>query len=525
MEQILFPFTILVMAPFLGRHSGRWTKGPISVSGENLDQVIADLSLSVEIALPKDLSSNGFFTLPFRNRKDFLPEGILLSNDYLKSIFEARQFVLEAPSKGRKHEEVVDRIKGWKDLPPLSFPDDRRESSAKEKSAIDEILNMVSLPEDNAEKPRQMSGLVDQLDTALRRALERIFQDDEFKVLEGTWAGLQFLLSRIGKGDSYGGVTVKIVPTSPEHLEENIEEILPDLIREIPSLIVVDLPFKSSPRGIALLEKLAGVAETLLVPLLGWIGPDFFHVDSWHDVEKLSYLPHHFERPEFATWQKLRESPAGRWIGITCNGFLERISYGAENQKGPILFQEPGIPWRSPVWAVAALICRSQLEVGWPSRFTEWRKFNLEDLALQRISGKHSAATEVSFDENRIDQMIASGLIPLASFKNKDIAFVLGDPTVSGSSLAFQLILSRIVQFFIHCKESLGTDGSAADLEERLQSALSRFWEATGHPAPKEIHLSVQKSEPAGPASVMIKIRPEPAVLPSGEVIEFHFDW
>jgi type VI secretion system protein ImpC len=525
MEYPSFPFSILVIAPFTGRDAGKWTQGPISVSADNLDQVIADFALSIDIAVPKDVAPGGILTFPLGGRKDFHPGNLLLTNGYLKNIFEARQFVLDAPSNGLGHAEIVERIKKWENLPPLRIPDATEKAGRKEGNTIDEILNMVSLPEEQTGHPGQRAGLVDQLDAALSHILELVFQDEGFRGLEGTWSGLQFLLARAGKGISRGDIAVKILPCSPQILEETLNGILLDMIREIPSLIVVDLPFDSSSHGISLFEKLGEVAETLLVPVLGWIGPEFFHIGSWDDLKTLSYLPHHLERPEFAKWQKLRESTAGRWVGVTCNRFLERSSYGSEYQEGPVFFHESLIPWRSPVWAVAALMCRSQLEVGWPSRFSEWKRFNLEDLALQERGTKRYYATEAALGEDRIDQMIASGLIPLISFKNKDMVFVAGDPTISGGSLSFQLVLSRVVQFAIWCKEKFGKDLSAADLQAKLQSALSRFWEKTGHLPPEDVRISVEKPDPAGPASVGMVITPQPAILPSREVVEFHFDW
>lgn len=525
MEDVSFPLSILVIAPFSGRDAGKWTGGPVTVSLETLDQVIADCSLSLDIPVPRDVAPGGVLSFPITCRKDFHPDNLILSDKHLKNIFEAKQFVLEAPSKGLGHGEIVERLRGWEGIPPLHIPDTAQETRPKEKNTIDEILDMVSLPERQSGRPAGRKGLIDQLDGALRRGLELVFHDDGFRNLEAAWAGLEFLLARIARGGRRGDIAVKILPSSRENLEDTIDGILLDMIRDIPSLIVVDFPVEGSSRGMALLGKLAGIGETLLAPVLAWIGPDFFHVDSWDDLEKLPYLPHHLERPEFAKWQKLKKSTSGRWVGIACNRFLERFPYGSESRRSSVLFQEPGIPWRSPVWGVAALICRSQTEVGWPSRFSEWKKFNLEDLALKEKGANAAYATEAALDENRIDQLIASGLIPLVSFKNRDMAFVPGDPTISGDSLAFQLVLSRIVQFVIRCKERFGKDLSTSDLEAKLESTLSRFWEKTGHPLPEDVRISIGKPDPAGSALVSIMIRPQPAILPSPEPIEFQLNW
>jgi type VI secretion system protein ImpC len=525
MEHLSFPFSILVLAPFTGSDAGKWTQGPIDVTMENVDQVISDLSLSVDIPVPKEIFRDGVLTFSIGSRKGFQPDNLVLANSYLKNIFDARQFVREAPANGLSHDEILERLRRWENLPPLRIPDAAPKAEKKSNTAVDAILSMVSIPEEKAGHPDARTGLAEQMDVPVKRILELLFHDDEFKGLDEAWDGLAFLLSRSGKGITGGDISVKILPTSLNTFEETLDGIMLDVIRDIPSLIIVDLPFDSSSHGIALVKRLAELAETLIVPVLGWIKPEFFHIGSWDDLKKLPYLPHHLERPEFAKWQKLRESTAGKWVGMACNRFLARYPYGTEYQKGPVFFEESVIPWRSPVWAIGALICQSQMAIGWPSRFSEWKKFNLEDLALHNRGAGNYSATEGTFDEDRIGQMIASGLIPLISLKNKDTAFVADESTVTGGSLAFQLVLSRIVQFVIWCKEKFGKDVTPLDLKAKLESALSEFWEKTGNVLPEDVHISVKKTDAGGPAEVEIMIRPQSAVLPSREVIEFHFDW
>jgi type VI secretion system protein ImpC len=525
MEHSAFPFTILVVAPFTGRDAGKWTKGPIDVTMENLDQVVADLSLSVDITVPKEICREGILTFPIDGRRAFKPEQLLLANACLKNIFDARQFVREAPASGLGREEILKRLRSWENLPFLRIPDSAPRTEKESNSAVDAILSMVSIPEEKGGHSGERAGLAGQLEAPLRHVLELLFQDHEFKELEEAWDGLAFLLSRSGKGITQGNISVKILPASLQTFEETLDGVMFHMIRDIPSLIIVDLPLDSSSHGIALLKKLAELGETLLVPVLGWFEPRFFHMEAWGDLQKLPYLPHHLERPEFAKWQKLRESTAGKWLGMACNRFLARYPYGRDYQKGPVFFEEPVIPWRSPVWAIGTLICQSHMATGWPSRFGEWKKFNLEDLAVQNSGADNYYATEVAFDEDRIGQMIASGLIPLVSFKNKDMAFVAGESTVSGTSLAFQLVLSRIIQFAIWCKERFGKKVSASDLRVKLESALSRFWEETGHMPPEDMHISVKEDDAGDPTSVEMMIKPPPAILPSREVIEFHFDW
>ena len=108
---------------------------------------------------------------------------------------------------------------------------------------------------------------------------------------------------------------------------------------------------------------------------------------------------------------------------------------------------------------------------------------------------------------------------------NKDIAFVPAEVTVAGSSLSYQLFLSRITQFLFWCKDTIGKDLDAVDIEKTLEKAFSLLWERTGHLSPRNLEISVTRPKFEKAAMVRIVIEPSREILPSGEKIELELNW
>ncbi|MFX1555365.1 MAG: type VI secretion system contractile sheath domain-containing protein, partial [Promethearchaeota archaeon] len=264
---------------------------------------------------------------------------------------------------------------------------------------------------------------------------------------------------------------------------------------------------------------------TLLIPAITWIRPAFFHIDTWGDIKKLSFLPHYLEEPPFARWQSLKRTPAARWLAVICNRFLARYPYGKDNTPRRMYFEEHDPLWISPVWALGSLVGRSFVETGWPTRFTDWQRIRIEDLPLNAEDPKNPLPVEAYFDRDRIDQLIRSGIIPLASVRGKDIAFAPDETVVGGVSLAYQLLVSRIIQLITWCRDHFERGLEGNDLEVELRQAFGEFWERTGHHGPENLMIAAARSTPDGRIPVRITLEPSRQIQPSREKVELDFLW
>ncbi len=515
------PFKILALAPFRSTNDAAWSEGPIQIDKTNLDRIIDELTLSFYVPIPKDLCAAGGLDIRCKRLKDFHPDGLIQGNAFLKNLLDARGFVQEAKAKGLPSREIGMRLKRLPDLAPIQIKTEPLKPEKSSTSAVDNILKMVALPGESLGPPCEAQTLTDQIDVILQQILSHIFSHDEFRNLEAVWRGLRLLMQQ---GGIDGEIRLEIVPVSFGTLDETLDSITTGLIQDLPSLVIVDLPFDNSPRSIGLLERLARFSETLLVPVISWITSKFLNLDTWQDLGKLPFLPHYLEDPAFAKWRRLRESSSANWLAVTCNRFLVRYPYGIDNRPRLVPFEEHRRLWTSPVWAIGCLLAQSISRYGWPTRFTEWQRIRLKDLALNTEDPATPIPTEAAFSEDRIHQFIRGGIIPLVARHGQDVAFAPAESTLAGGSLAYQAFASRITQFLLWCKDNLRADIEPANIERDLREAFSLYWGRVGHPKPEGLEVSASPG-PDDRIPLRITLKPSRQILPTGEKVEMEFVW
>ena len=515
------PFKILALSPFRPLEERAWDQNPIPVDKTNKDQVLENLGLSLDIPLPADLCPPLGLPLNFKKLKDFHPDRILENTPYLKNILDAKRFIEESKTRGLSEEETYQRLITWPDF-PQNIELRTQKPKVSPTNAVENILEMVAMPGEGSAPSRETQSLLEQIDSFLRRILKHILADENFRNLESVWQGLRLVLRQ---GSRNGELSLEIVPISFETLAETLDGLMGRLIQDLPSLLIIDLPFDNSARSIEYVEKISLFAETLLVPVIIPITPKFFYLESWEDLPKIPFLPHYLQEPVFAKWRHFKETSSSKWVAITCNPLLARYPYGPNNETRLVRFEESGCLWVSPVWALGSLIGQSFLKTGWPTRFTDWQEIRLENLSLRPTGGNQLLSTEAAFSEDRISQFIRVGITPLISSLNQDFAFVPAETTVAGGSLGYQLFLSRITNFLFWCKDHFPPDLEASAIETGLHQAIILFWEKTGHIPPLSLDISVSRSQPGEPTIAKILLQPPRQVLPSGDKVELEFHW
>jgi type VI secretion system protein ImpC len=516
------PFKILALAPYLPYDQNIRLNKPLSVDNLNLDQVIDELKPTFTVAIPGDLYPAENLEIKIREMKDFHPDGIMQNNPALGNIRKAVTYLEDAKKKGRSRAEITARLKKWQNLPPIQIETETKKPASSSGDPVDSILSMVDLPDSPSGIPSQPRDAGSQLNLQLSDILRNIFSNPTFRALESAWRGLKLLLQEVNRHD---GPRVEIFPMYSDSLEETLDRLTPELIEATPSLILIDLPFDSSPRSLDLMARIAQFSETLLVPTIVWITPGFFHLDSWQGLKKLEYLPHFLAEPPYGKWQSLKKKSAANWLAATCNRFVVRYPYGNDNQPRLVQFEEQRPLWASPVWALGCLIAQSFSRTGWPTRFTEWQKIRLEDLPLNTEDPDHPLPLETHLNRERIDQFIRSGIIPLATMSDKDIAFVPAAPAVGRAALSYQLFVSRITRLIIWCRDHLQKDLAGVELEAALQRTFTLFWEASGHVKPENFSVETGETQTNGRIPLRIQLEPSPQILSPAEKVELEFFW
>lgn len=521
MQSTPMPFKILALAPFR-LDDEIWTQPPVSIDNMDLDPVMDELGISFYLPISADLCPAGGLDIKFSKLKDFHPDALVQNNSFLSHLLDAKSYLTGTKTRNLSAQEKIQGLKQWPDLPSIQITSEKKDSKPPLTRTVDNILNMVALPGESPGPSPKFHTELAQIDSILQQVLSHIFTLENFRASETAWRGLKLLLQQ-SAGDS--NVKLEIVPATLSTLEETLDNLTANLIHNLPSLILIDLPFDNSPFCIKLLERISRLAEILLVPAMVWITPRFLQIDVWNDLNKLPFLPHFLEEPAFAKWRGLKSQSPANWLTVTCNRFLLRYPYGGENMPRKFQFHEHLQLWTGPVWAAACLIAQSFIKTGWPTRFTDWQDIKIDDLALDTKSAPRPIPTEALFTEDRIDQFRRSGIMPLATMQNKDVAFVPAETTMGGGSLSYQLLVSRITQFILWSLDNFPKELGAVELEEGLRRAFSLFWGKSGHEGPDNLEISAGHPGPDNRIPLRIALQPSRKILPSGEKIVLEFSW
>jgi hypothetical protein len=522
MQAPMLPFKVLVLAPFKAGEPDTGSEKRIAVSIEDLDQVLSELGVNLYVPISETLCPAGGIDLRFTAMKDFHPDGII-GHPFFRNLAEAGKFAVDAVSQGLSETQIAEKLHQWQGLPKLTAPSKPLKKSPKESGdSLENILNLVSLT-DNRESPASGLSLKAQLDAVSREILKQIFSNDGFRNLESVWRGLHFLIRLQPPAVTGKPVSFEIHTVTAGRLEETLSKLTADLMDDLPSLVLLDIGFDSTPQSLHLLDALAVFSETIMVPSAAWISHRFFYLESWEEIGRLGFLPNLIDSPEYAKWRRLKESRHGKWVIALCNRFLTRYPFGPDNTPRHVEFTETTVPWTSPVWAFGALACRSVGHFGWPTHLTDWHHVRLEDLPLSGRDPANPIPTEANFSRDRIDQFLRTGITPMVSQKKQDIAFMPGETTVGGESFCYQSLISHVTQLILWCQDSFPRTSAPEELRMHLETVFRESFSGTGGVDQLEIHTGVPGE--AGRIPVHIRLKPSRRVLLSGKTIELDFSW
>lgn len=516
-------FKVLALSPFHADEDRTPSGPPLRVERASLDAIIEAMQIQLSLPLEKSLCPDGSLSFHFNNLKSLHPDGIVKSHPFFQKLYNAKAFIETARRDGESAHRIREGLHQWPDLPPIDIQERKSAEKSSPKGGVDNILSMVALNGAEKDKVPPVQSEADQIDAIASSILETLFNDGRFQTMESAWRGLRLLLQQ-GVSDSSAG-TVHIAGVHAETLTESLDALTPHIVNDLPNVILLDLPFENTPISIERLAVAAEWAATMMVPLIAWVPPTFFQLSSWPELDTLPFIPHHIETQTYAKFQKVVQSEGGRWLCLACNRFRIRYPYGEENRTRHVPFNESNINWIAPVWGLGALVAQSASRDGWPTRFCDIRKYQIQDLALPTTAALPPMVSEVCFEHDRLEQFIQAGFTPLASETKRDSAFFPKATMANGASLAYQILLSQVTQFILWCKDHISAEGDPGHLKEQLKAALDRFSNKSAPPGFSEGAIEVQPTDQQGCIPVTIKLTPSAATLPGQPPIELHLNW
>ncbi len=468
------PFRIAILGDFSGRAnrgiSDAKTIGKrraVPVDRDNFDEVLSRSGAEIRLAI-----GDGSLHLRFSELEDFHPDRIFQHLEAFAKLRDLRGR-LQDPST---FQEAADELglhspspvseSRRPDTSPAVAPNAARLASG---SLLDEMIeqtesriaddrtrrkpdevrefaqrvaakHLVSTPD--ARQP-EILRVIDRGIGALMRA---VLHNRDFQALEAVWRASFLLVRQLETGSQ---LKLYLIDISKEELAADLKaaadlrdtglyRLLVEQSVETPgaepwAIIVGNYSFGSGSEDAAVLSRMAGIAHRARAPFLAEAGARLLGCSS------LASAPHprEWKMPqELASgWAELRRRPEADSVGLALPRFLLRLPYGKSTfplesfdfEEFPELPVHEDYLWGNPAFAVALLLAQSFSEAGWevrPGTLTEVDRLPLHVYEKDGESESKPCA-EILLTEDAAERVLEEGLIPLVSFKDRDMVRVM----------------------------------------------------------------------------------------------------
>jgi type VI secretion system protein ImpC len=222
------------------------------------------------------------------------------------------------------------------------------------------------------------------IDAAISRQLDKILQADEFRALEATWRGLDYLVRRMEKPNS---VKIRVFNASQKEVLEDFREAteidrstmalqvwktgLETYGSEPFSVLVSEFSFGPSDEDQDLLSYFSCLGRWAHVPFIGTASPEFFGAKSFTVIPPEFAFRRRFGSMEYLRWTSLRGHAYAAYVALVLPSVLMRRPYSRKSclNRESYCFEEGyddrTLPWGSAVWALAAQLGRSFSDSSW----------------------------------------------------------------------------------------------------------------------------------------------------------------
>jgi type VI secretion system protein ImpC len=371
---------------------------------------------------------------------------------------------------------------------------------------------------------------INKIDRALSAQLDEILHHSEFQAYESTWRGLQYLVDNT---DFRANCKIELLNITKDALKDDFddadEDIHSGLYKQVyekeydtpggepVTAMISPFTFDAGSEDIQLLYAIAKVAAATHCPFIGNVSPAFFGKDNIDAVASIDDLASYMERSEFIRWNAFRESDDARYIGLTLPRFLLRLPYGQDNKVRGFNYQEQVFEssdhylWGAASFPFAANMAKSFKAYGWTVNIRGPESGGkVEQLPLHQYDFGRGLLTKIPTEmiipETRELALSHLGFIPLSYYKNSNYACYFSanstqkpvkysDPQATANSrinarLPYIFLSARIAHYLkVLQRESIGSNVSRSELEDRLNTWLQTLITKMSNPDPEQSSL------------------------------------
>jgi len=577
-------FRVVVIAEVVA--GADWSTGrtptldPLRIDAETFDSVMGQLapSLAIEVSDPFGGSEPPLrVDLVWRDRKSMRPGELVEQVPALRALVDARRVVEDVATRKLTAEAARAQLvrilprPSWADAlihevrpapaapketatapAPVATPAVPAAGNGGGKSGLDALLDMVDVAaEPEAPPPRaepeptrsELSRVIEavartarpapaaravvgtapqRLEHAFRNLLDAILHHPEVRRLESTWRGLRLLVEHC---DRKAGVEVDVVNAGRDAVADALRRLGDsDPERAAIDLVLIDQRVEPIAVDLAALEKWAGLASTLLAPIVLAGHPSMLGVDSLEQVARSTGALSTSNDGRAVALRGVASREAARWVTIVLNDPLVRAPYtqGTSRLQQPPYEEDARDPgahvYASGAYVIGALCARSHARLRWPTAITGARDGIIGNLPVHTVHDRGEEAAvplQVVPSEDAVREVARAGLTMLTCAPNTDAAVLTRAPVLhrsaspsgpgaASSTLGDQIFIglfARAVQQ-VAAAIPLGTDPRKA--EEVARIALADMFERAAPPGPEV----AAKVDPArGSLTVTVKPR------------------
>jgi type VI secretion system protein ImpC len=455
------PFRVLLLGDFSGhgRKQPLPARQPTLVDRDNFDDIVAALYPELKLRLEDDELA----TVQFSELDDFHPDRLFEHVDMFRKLREMRarladpatfadaaaELGLPGPA-AKPHEPAQPTTPQASPFALGSLLDEmieqteaRAQTRAPAESDLQKFVRRVTEPHLISAPDPQQSEIVGLIDRALGAQMRALLHVPEFQALEAAWRAVFLLVRRI---DTDEMLKLYLVDLSKDELAADLnsssdlrstcthrllaEDAINSFGGEPWAAIVGNYTFAATPAEAELLGRLAKIAHAAAAPFLAAASPALLGGESFSATPNAGDWTASADSESASAWTALRALPEANAVGLAIPRFLLRLPYGKETDPSESFsFEEmPGKPkhedylWGNPAFVCALLLAQSFSESGWDLR--PGQRAELDHLPVHIY--QHDGASEVKpcaealMTVDTANQIMESGLMPLASVKGKD---------------------------------------------------------------------------------------------------------
>ena len=299
-----------------------------------------------------------------------------------------------------------------------------------------------------------LDAAIEDLDQLLSKQVNAIIHHDKFRELEGSWRGLEHLVNRTMTSPSLRINVLNIA--KPEvatvfktwkgknrfksPLYYKIYEEAGGMPNGDPyAAIIGDYQFDHSTKDIDVLKGMSEICSIAHAPFVAGVAPTLLELESWQGLQDSMDIEKLLSMPQYAEWNKLRESQDSRYLGLAMPRFLSRTPYSVQNnpvegfafEEEAEGHDESNYVWSNAAYAMGANLTRAFAEYGWCAGIRGHRSGGKVDSlpfhTFPNIEGgvDTKCPTEVAISRSKESRLSDNGLMPLSHWTNTtDATFV-----------------------------------------------------------------------------------------------------